>query len=105
MEIACGNENYYNAFHRIFGYSLSGLTVESDVFVLYGLGGGGKSTIMKILGAVMGSYMVIDADSATLIGQRQTGSATTGLTQLIGKRVATFKKLARINGMLNSSKK
>lgn len=67
------------------GYSLTGITTEQCLFVLYGTGANGKSTLLSVLSALMGDYMRIAAPDLLLA--RKGDRHPTELADLVGARL------------------
>ena len=55
-EITCGDAARAAYLQRVIGYSLTGSTREQCLFVLYGAGSNGKSTLLEVIRALMGDY-------------------------------------------------
>ncbi|MBI2868378.1 MAG: hypothetical protein HYX96_00940 [Chloroflexi bacterium] len=51
-----GNEDLIEFVQRVFGYCLTGLITEQVIFILYGIGANGKSTLLHILRSLGGDY-------------------------------------------------
>ncbi len=51
--------------HRLLGYSVTGSTVEHILLVLYGIGWNGKSTLIEIIGQVLGEIAERETPSYT----------------------------------------
>lgn len=54
--IMAGNQELIDYLQKAIGYSLTGLTIEQVIHILYGLGANGKSTFLDILVALLGDY-------------------------------------------------
>jgi P4 family phage/plasmid primase-like protien len=52
----CGHKDTVDWFHRAVGYAISGSMEEQMMFILHGPGMNGKSTILKTLVRIFGSY-------------------------------------------------
>jgi putative DNA primase/helicase len=74
---------------RCFGYILTGETGEEVMFILYGGGANGKSTLREILFALLGDYAVA-ADAILLTEVRKQGGATPDVVRLHGRRLVTI---------------
>jgi putative DNA primase/helicase len=74
---------------RACGYTLTGLTDEEILFILWGIGANGKSTLRETMFELMGGYAVA-ADAKLLIAHKnqQTG-ATPDLARLYRVRLVT----------------
>lgn len=69
------------------GYSLSGYTTEQFVVMFYGGGSNGKSTLMDLMGSVMGDYALALPFSSLLKDEKKRGGeATPDLARLPGAR-------------------
>ena len=51
-----GKPQVANYLRRLIGYSLTGLTVEQILLILYGQGSNGKTTLLEVIGEMMGDY-------------------------------------------------
>jgi len=72
---------------RCLGYGLTGSTDEQVMFLLYGSGANGKSTLVNVMFQILGSYADKLSTSALLINRfDQSASATPELAKLVGKR-------------------
>lgn len=72
---------------RAIGYSLTGETSEDCIFILDGAGRNGKSTLMGVLQALLGSYAGVAEIDALLEGHR-TGPQE-DIADMRGRRVVT----------------
>ena len=73
---------------RGVGYSMTGMTSEQVLFVLYGTGANGKSTVLNAIQDVLGSDYSMKAATGLLMAKRHE-SHPTELADLFGKRFAT----------------
>jgi putative DNA primase/helicase len=55
-EVFNGDRQITDFIQKAVGYSLTGLTVEQVLFILYGTGANGKSVFLNILGELLGDY-------------------------------------------------
>lgn len=55
-EIMCGDAEMVSYLQRCIGYSLTGLTREQCLFVMYGHGSNGKSLFLDIIRTIQGDY-------------------------------------------------
>lgn len=55
-KIMSGNENLTKFLQRAIGYSLTGNTSERSIFINYGVGRNGKSTLQEAIGRAVGDY-------------------------------------------------
>jgi putative DNA primase/helicase len=74
---------------RACGYTLTGLTDEEVMFILWGMGSNGKSTLRETLFVLMGDY-AMGADASLLIAdKKQKGGATPDVARMHGMRLVT----------------
>jgi putative DNA primase/helicase len=73
---------------KAFGYAASGCVTEKAVFVLYGSGNNGKTTLLEIIGAALGEYAGL-VQIETLTTRQLDNSVNTDLADLHGKRFVT----------------
>jgi putative DNA primase/helicase len=73
------------------GYSLCGDVSEQCLFVLYGSGANGKSTLLETVRAVLGEYAGV-ADSAALLVRRYDSGPRDAVAALRGKRLVTMQE-------------
>jgi len=55
-EITNGDEDYMRDLQLFFGYAMTGDVSQHAVFFLHGRGANGKSTLLRIVSSVLGSY-------------------------------------------------
>lgn len=72
---------------RVIGYSLTGLTREQVLFLLYGVGANGKTTFIETIRSVLGNYAQ-QADFSSFL-QKQNDCARNDLARLTGARFVT----------------
>jgi len=72
---------------KAMGYSLTGLTDEQVLFILYGVGANGKSTLLRAFRAVLGDY-ALQTPAETLLVKRD-GHIPNDLARLKGARLVT----------------
>jgi putative DNA primase/helicase len=70
---------------RVLGYSLTGSTRERVVFVAYGTGNNGKSTLFNTFRQVVGEYGAT-LQANTLLSQRESNNTQADLADLCGAR-------------------
>ena len=84
QEVFLGNQSLVDFVHRAIGYSLTGITTEQVLFLLYGTGANGKGTLTNTIKRVLGDYAwnmpfttiemkdrtAIPNDLAALVGRR-----------------------------------
>ena len=104
-EIMLGDMEMVAFLQRLIGYTLSGLTTEQNFFLLYGNGANGKSLLMTILSALLGTYSATASDDL-LVLQSNARSSRTELARLPGKRLLLapeIPKMSRLNENLVKS--
>ena len=88
-EIFNDDEELMAFIKRAVGYSLSGLTYEQVLFLLYGKGKNGKSTLLKVFERLLGEYAT-HAQIATFSAQNRAGNGhNEDLARLRGARLVT----------------
>jgi putative DNA primase/helicase len=70
--VLAGSTALVQYLQRIVGYSLTGLTVEQVLFLLYGVGANGKSTFLETIRRMMGDYAQ-QADASAFLAKRSDG--------------------------------
>jgi putative DNA primase/helicase len=73
---------------RAIGYSLTGDTTEQVVFMPYGTGANGKSTMLEVLRAILGDYSM-QTPAETLLTKGQGGGIPNDVARLRGARFVT----------------
>jgi len=56
QEVFDGDEEVIDFVQKAVGYSLTGLTTEQVLFILYGTGANGKSVFLNLIGDLLGDY-------------------------------------------------
>ena len=82
-----GNAPLIAYVQQVIGYCLTGLSTEQAFFLLWGSGSNGKSTLLRVLLALLGDYGLQMAVETLLI-RKQDGRATPDLARLQGARLA-----------------
>lgn len=82
-----GNKDLISFIQRAAGYSLTGSTMEQVLFLCYGTGANGKSTMINTLCDVVGDYGT-STPMSTFI-DRQAGAATNDIARMRGMRLIT----------------
>lgn len=83
--IMAGNGRLIKFLQRAIGYSLTGLTTERCLFILWGSGANGKSTLLETIRALTGDYAVT-TPTDTLMVRRTESAASNDLATLKGAR-------------------
>lgn len=72
-----------------FGYCLSGDTSEQRIVICHGRGANGKSTLLWVIGHVLGEYAVtVPIETFIADDRRRGGDPTPDLVRLVGARLA-----------------
>lgn len=81
------NSKLIGYVQRAIGYTLTGLTTEHCLFLCWGTGANGKSTLLETLGELMGDYTRTTGIETILdAGAKQGGAASPELVALRGAR-------------------
>ncbi|MGZ6320253.1 MAG: DNA primase family protein, partial [Ktedonobacterales bacterium] len=87
--IFAGDAKMIDYIQRALGYSLTGEVGEHKMFVLYGNGRNGKSTLTNVLSKIMGQYAgMLTTDSLTVKKGQGGNNANTDIADLRGVRMA-----------------
>jgi putative DNA primase/helicase len=73
---------------RAIGYSLTGDTSEQVIFICYGAGANGKSTLLEVLRAVLGDYATM-CSAETLMVKANAGGIPNDIARLRAARFLT----------------
>lgn len=87
--IFAGDEDLIRFIQRAVGYSLTGHTSEQCVFIAWGEGANGKSTLLNTLAHVLGDYASEAAPETFTEQRRQAGQASPEIARLRGARFVT----------------
>jgi putative DNA primase/helicase len=87
LEIMDGNQEMADFLQRAVGYTLTGLTVEHVMFILWGSGSNGKSTFIETLRYVLGIYSK-SARFSTFVASKwgESKAANNDVAAMRGKR-------------------
>jgi len=88
-EIFLGDEKMIDYIARCVGYSLTGLTVEQIIFLLYGIGANGKSVFLNIIRALLGDYGANTNFQTFLANKNASSKIPNDLAALVSKRLVT----------------
>ena len=94
------DQSLIDYFQRVCGYCLTGSVQEQKLFILYGIGANGKSTIVGILMEVLGSFAKLAAPNL-LLSSTQVRHPTE-LADLMGARLVVASEMPE-NGKLNEN--
>ncbi|MDM0558295.1 phage/plasmid primase, P4 family [Clostridium perfringens] len=90
--IFCGDQELINYVQKAVGYSLTGDMSEQCLFMLWGGGANGKSTFVKALEDIMGTYAAT-IKGETLMEKNGQDGARGDLARLTNKRVVIASEL------------
>jgi putative DNA primase/helicase len=79
---------------RAIGYALTGSTQEQCLFVMWGGGANGKSTLLNLVKEVLGSY-AMHTPTETLLAKNRGGDIPTDVARLDGPRLVTASEVDR----------
>ncbi len=102
LSIANGDQDLANYIIAILGYSLTAETTEHNLFVFWGAGSNGKSTLVDILTKIMKKFFSPLAEQA-MIDTGSGSSATPELMCLMSARLAILSE-TRQGAKLNDSR-
>jgi putative DNA primase/helicase len=100
-EIMSNDREMVAFLQRLFGYTLTGWMTEQRFLLLYGTGANGKSLLLTILSALLGTYSATASDEL-LIHQNYVSSSRNELAGLPGKRMLLVPEIPRL-GRLNEN--
>jgi putative DNA primase/helicase len=81
------DESLRRFVQRAFGYSMTGLTREHVIFILYGIGANGKTTLLEAVMDALGDYA--DTAAPDLLLQSRNDRHPTEIADLRGVRLVT----------------
>jgi DNA primase catalytic core len=100
-EIFCGSEKLVRYVQKVLGYSLSGDMTEQSMFLMFGQGANGKSTLLKHVCAVLGEEYAVNTPSNTFL-KKFGDSISNDVAKLKGARLIVAIEPDE-NGALNES--
>jgi P4 family phage/plasmid primase-like protien len=80
---------------RALGYSITGVTEEQKIFICYGTGANGKSTLFEVLRGVLGRGYVRTVPRRALLYSEQDNNAEVARAVLRGVRLGLFSDPAK----------
>jgi putative DNA primase/helicase len=86
--IADGNAELVAFIKRALGYSLTGKTDEQCLFIAYGEGANGKSTLLNCVRELLGDY-ALNTPTSTLMAKKGDPGPGNDIARLRGKRLIT----------------
>jgi len=88
-KIFAGKQSLIEFVQQVLGYSMSGSVIEHKIFICYGLGQNGKSTLFNIVCEILNEYAT-ETDPHLLLTKRHTGGGPSEeIYMLRGVRLAT----------------
>ncbi len=88
-EVCCDDLELVKFIQRAVGYSMTGLTTEHALLLLYGSGSNGKSTFLETLRLMLGDYSRNTAFDTFLSSRFKADKSEHVLSQLYGVRFVT----------------
>lgn len=85
-QITEGDKELARYIQRVVGYTMSGSNDEQLLAIVYGRGGTGKSTFMRILSHVFGEYHETASQGVFLLN-KDDGGPKPGIAKLVGTRL------------------
>ena len=82
-----GNLDLIEFLQRAVGYSLTGLTIEQCLFLLYGSGANGKTTLLEALRGILGNYAQQTPTETLLLRGNGGSGIPNDLARLRGARL------------------
>ena len=79
------NQDLISFLQRAIGYSLTGNTSEQCLFLLFGVGANGKSTLLNIISFLLGDYAQT-AIFDTFLAKKEERSVNNDIARMQGKR-------------------
>lgn len=87
MTITKGDQQYERYMQKALGYALTGDISEQVMFVLYGTGSNGKSTLLNIFAKVLGDYSQSSSSEAFMMKKNE--NVNNDIARLKGARFVT----------------
>ncbi|MEM1552827.1 MAG: phage/plasmid primase, P4 family [Candidatus Bathyarchaeia archaeon] len=87
-DIFCGDQDLIAYVQRALGYSLTGDVCEDVMFICWGSGSNGKTTLFKVVSEILGDYAKSIVPDALLRKNQQSDSHPTTIADLCGVRLA-----------------
>ena len=87
-------DNIVNFMQRSLGYALTGSTKEQCLFILWGGGANGKSTLLNTVKKLLGNY-ALQTPTETLLAKTKGGEIPADVARLDGPRLVTASEVDR----------
>jgi P4 family phage/plasmid primase-like protien len=91
LQITGGDREFVAYLRRVFGYCLTGQTSEDALFFLHGSGANGKSTLLRVVKAILGDYAMASPSSVFTANKFQ--SHPTEIARMHGKRLVVSSEI------------
>jgi putative DNA primase/helicase len=88
-----GNIETIHFLRRAVGYSITGLTVEQCLFILYGNGANGKSTFLETLARLLGNGYATGTPTESILQKRFDSGIPNDLARLKGARLVSINEV------------
>jgi putative DNA primase/helicase len=92
--IQADNIDLYEFLQRSLGYTLTGSCREQCLFIMWGSGANGKSTLVNLMARLLGNY-ARNTPVETLLARNKGGEIPTDVARLDGPRFVTAKEVDR----------
>jgi P4 family phage/plasmid primase-like protien len=89
LELDSETKEMTNYLTELIGYSMTGRTTERSLFVLWGHGRNGKTTLMEVISKIMGGFYTQLHDNV-MMERNTSGSATPELMALLTARIGVL---------------
>ena len=88
-DIFCDDKSLIAWMKRALGYSLTGKCSEQCIFIAYGSGANGKSTLFETIKSLLGSYAISSEFDTFLVKDNANVRSLEGIGKLKGKRFSS----------------
>jgi putative DNA primase/helicase len=87
-EVMSGNQELVSYLQKALGYSLTGCTIEKAVFVLFGDGNNGKTTLLSTIRTLIQEYATLVQVDSLMTRSEESNNVKADLADLRGARFA-----------------
>lgn len=84
-EVFLGDKELIEFVQRAIGYSMTGDTREHAMFVCYGSGANGKTTLIRVLSHILGQFATT-ADANSFLAKKSSDGPRNDIARLVGAR-------------------
>ena len=84
------NKDVYDYFQKVVGYCITGETEERTIFICYGVGSNGKSSVFELIKECIGKFYTPVDKKVMIKDDSHGGSHTAHLIPLMKARLATY---------------